>query len=237
MKKTIAARVDADLWGAFKLEAIRQGSSVQAFLADALEEKIASAGNKRKNKKSEPINKKPENPESSRAPVNTINKHFNSTVINKTINKLTHNNNKVGLVAEKPKNAYLSVQAAYNSITENESRADHLPGFKLCKRIGKNRKTGIDRLLKELAGTGITPTDYFSLCCLNRHWRGDNDRRWRADLEFLTRDENISKALELEQTDNEANKPITSADFFPDEPTIIDVTTDQRGQPWQHIKH
>ena len=109
-----------------------------------------------------------------------------------------------------------------NRIAENNSRADHLPGFKLCRRLSTNRKRGIDRLLKEL-GSDLTSEEYFILCCKNRHWRGDNNRRWRADLEFLTRDENISKALELETTDEHTNKP-TAFDFFPEEQGIIDIT-------------
>ena len=251
LRKNICTRVNAELWGAFKVEAIRQGRTVGALLSEALQDKISGSLNKKNkplNKELKPLNKpekqenkktenKPIKQPTSRAPVSTINKHFNSTVINKTINKLTLNNNKPRISADKPKKAYLSIQEAYNEIAETQSKADHLPGFRLCKRLSDKRKTGIDRLLKELAGTEITPSDYFALCCLNRHWRGDNDRRWRADLEFLTRDEIISRALELEQTDSEQAKTITSADFFPEESPIIDITTDQRGQPWQLMKH
>ena len=231
-KKKICTRVDDELWAAFRVEAMRQGSSVEAFLSQAIEEKISSPENKRKNKKPEKRNKKPEKPEASRAPVNKINNHFNSTVNNKTLTKT------------KPpktpptgaKNAYLAVQDTYNRIAINHSKADHLPGFKLCRRLSTNRKRGIDRLLKEL-GSGLTAEEYFILCCKNRHWRGDNDRRWRADLEFLTRDENISKALELETTDEQTNKP-TAFDFFPEEQGIIDITdTATGGNLWRHSKH
>ena len=231
-KKKICTRVDDELWAAFRVEAMRQGSSVEAFLSQAIEEKISSPENKRKNKKPEKRNKKPEKPEASRAPVNKINNHFNSTVNNKTLTKT------------KPpktpptgaKNAYLAVQDTYNRFAINHSKADHLPGFKLCRRLSTNRKRGIDRLLKEL-GSGLTAEEYFILCCKNRHWRGDNDRRWRADLEFLTRDENISKALELETTDEQTNKP-TAFDFFPEEQGIIDITdTATGGNLWRHSKH
>tara|TARA_Y100001938_G_C7992490_1_gene380216 strand:+ start:66 stop:767 length:702 start_codon:yes stop_codon:yes gene_type:complete len=231
-KKKICTRVDDELWAAFRVEAMRQGSSVEAFLSQAIEEKISSPENKRKNKKPEKRNKKPEKPEASRAPVNKINNHFNSTVNNKTLTKT------------KPpktpptgaKNAYLAVQDTYNRIAINHSKADHLPGFKLCRRLSTNRKRGIDRLLKEL-GSGLTAEEYFILCCKNRHWRGDNSRRWRADLEFLTRDENISKALELETTDEQTNKP-TAFDFFPEEQGIIDITdTATGGNLWRHSKH
>lgn len=37
---------------------------------------------------------------------------------------------------------------------------------------------------------------YFNDCLLNSHWRGQNDRGWKADLEFLTRPEVATKLLE-----------------------------------------
>lgn len=37
---------------------------------------------------------------------------------------------------------------------------------------------------------------YFSDCLKNPHWRGQNDRGWKADLEFLTRPEVATKMLE-----------------------------------------
>lgn len=37
---------------------------------------------------------------------------------------------------------------------------------------------------------------YFSDCLQNAHWRGQNDRGWKADLEFLTRPEIATKMLE-----------------------------------------
>lgn len=36
---------------------------------------------------------------------------------------------------------------------------------------------------------------YFARCVTNRHWCGDNDRGWKADLEFVTREENVLKVL------------------------------------------
>ena len=232
-KKKICTRVDDGLWAAFRVEAMRQGSSVEAFLSQAIEEKIASAEKQDRNKQNDPRNKKPEKPEASRAPVNKINNHFNSTVKNKTLTKTKPPKG----TPTAAKNPYLSVQDTYNRIAENNSRSDHLPGFKLCRRLSTNRKRGIDRLLKEL-GSDLTAEEYFILCCKNRHWRGDNDRRWRADLEFLTRDENISKALELETTDEHTNKP-TAFDFFPEDQGVIDVTatTATGGNLWRHSKH
>lgn len=37
---------------------------------------------------------------------------------------------------------------------------------------------------------------YFTDCLQNPHWRGQNDRGWKADLEFLTRPEVATKMLE-----------------------------------------
>lgn len=37
---------------------------------------------------------------------------------------------------------------------------------------------------------------YFNDCLENSHWRGQNDRGWKADLEFLTRPEVATKLLE-----------------------------------------
>lgn len=37
---------------------------------------------------------------------------------------------------------------------------------------------------------------YFSECLLDEHWTGKNDRGWRADIEFLTRESTVLKVLE-----------------------------------------
>jgi hypothetical protein len=101
---------------------------------------------------------------------------------------------------------YKQIQAIYNDIANGESKEDGLPGFKVCKRLDLARKRGIQRLVKELGNWNkdsfeITPSEYFKRCCRSRHWRGDNDRGWRADIEFLTRDKQISAAFELEEVD------------------------------------
>lgn len=36
---------------------------------------------------------------------------------------------------------------------------------------------------------------YFSRCVTNKHWLGENGRGWKADLEFVTREENVLKVL------------------------------------------
>jgi phage replication O-like protein O len=37
---------------------------------------------------------------------------------------------------------------------------------------------------------------YFNDCLQDKHWLGENDRGWRAHLEFLTREENVLRVLE-----------------------------------------
>jgi hypothetical protein len=37
------------------------------------------------------------------------------------------------------------------------------------------------------------------LCLANKHWVGQNDRGWTADIEFLTRQDKVLKVLEAQQ--------------------------------------
>jgi len=37
---------------------------------------------------------------------------------------------------------------------------------------------------------------YFTDCLLDQHWVGNNDRGWKADIEFLTRETSVLKVLE-----------------------------------------
>ena len=71
-----------------------------------------------------------------------------------------------------------------------------------CVALNAKRKNNI-RNLCSLTINGCKPfrdldfwEGYFNDCLTNRHWTGDNDRGWRADLEFLTRQEVALKALE-----------------------------------------
>lgn len=36
---------------------------------------------------------------------------------------------------------------------------------------------------------------YFNRCTTSKHWCGENDRGWKADLEFVTREENVLRVL------------------------------------------
>ena len=71
-----------------------------------------------------------------------------------------------------------------------------------CVALNKKRKANI-RNLCGMTINGCKPfreldfwEGYFNDCLTNRHWTGDNARGWRADLEFLTRQEVALKALE-----------------------------------------
>ena len=71
-----------------------------------------------------------------------------------------------------------------------------------CVALNAKRKNNI-RNLCSLTINGSKPfrdldfwEGYFNDCLTNKHWTGQNDRGWRADLEFLTRQEVALKALE-----------------------------------------
>lgn len=89
----------------------------------------------------------------------------------------------------------------YESITDlyNKICGGVLPR---CVALNAKRKTNI-RNLFNMTINGSKPfrdlefwEGYFNDCLTNRHWTGQNDRGWRADLEFLTRQEVALKALE-----------------------------------------
>lgn len=81
----------------------------------------------------------------------------------------------------------------------NRVCGDHLPQ---CLKLNEKRKRNI-RKCWNLQLNGAFPfrapsfwEGYFNDCLTNRHWLGENDRGWRADLEFLTREEKVLKVLE-----------------------------------------
>lgn len=95
---------------------------------------------------------------------------------------------------------YGEIKEMYNRVAR-ESSEDGLPGFKTCRRLDDTRKRRLKKLWlsrdgwdKDLERVG----EYFRKCCMERHWRGDNTRGWRADIEFLTRESTVSRAVELE---------------------------------------
>jgi len=76
--------------------------------------------------------------------------------------------------------------------------------FKSALALTPKRKANIKTLVNLKIGRGKPFKEkgipfweaYFSDCLMNPHWRGQNDRGWRADLEFLTRPEVATKMIE-----------------------------------------
>ncbi|MDH0749501.1 replication protein [Pseudomonas sp. GD03842] len=86
------------------------------------------------------------------------------------------------------------IQDLYNRIC-----GDKLPQ---CLKLNDKRKANI-RKCWNLDINGDKPfrksefwEGYFNDCLTNKHWTGENDRGWRAHLEFLTREENVLRVLE-----------------------------------------
>ena len=89
---------------------------------------------------------------------------------------------------------YAKIQDLYNRVCGHV-----LPQ---CLKLNDKRKTNI-RKCWNLNLNGSYPfrsaefwEGYFNDCLTNKHWTGNNDSGWRADLEFLTREEKVLKVLE-----------------------------------------
>lgn len=71
-----------------------------------------------------------------------------------------------------------------------------------CLELNDKRKRNIRKCWNmKIAGKHLFRTaefweGYFNDCLQNPHWTGNNDRNWRAHLEFLTREENVLRVLE-----------------------------------------
>lgn len=89
---------------------------------------------------------------------------------------------------------YAKIQDLYNRVCGHA-----LPQ---CLKLNDKRKGNI-RKCWNLKINGAYPfrsgdfwEGYFNDCLTNKHWTGNNDTGWRADLEFLTREEKVLKVLE-----------------------------------------
>ena len=93
--------------------------------------------------------------------------------------------------------AYVRVKEIYNRVVEEN--ADPLgvgsKGLKRCVALNEKRKRGIRRLMKEVK-TLEGVEDFFRKCTERPFNRGENDFGFRADIEYVTREENITKILE-----------------------------------------
>lgn len=89
----------------------------------------------------------------------------------------------------------------YSRVVEIYNRVcgDKLPK---CIKITDKRKTLIKGCWNlEIDGAfpfrkGEFWEGYFNDCLTNKHWIGENDRGWTADIEFLTRQDKVLKVLE-----------------------------------------
>lgn len=74
--------------------------------------------------------------------------------------------------------------------------------FKGCLKLDKKRKANIQKCWNlEFDGNYLFHNldfweGYFNDCLENKFWCGDNDRGWKADIEFLTRPDKVLKVLE-----------------------------------------
>lgn len=89
---------------------------------------------------------------------------------------------------------YAKIQDLYNRVCGHV-----LPQ---CLKLNDKRKTNI-RKCWNLNLNGSYPfrsaefwEGYFNDCLTNKHWTGNNDSGWVADIEFLTREEKVLKVLE-----------------------------------------
>jgi hypothetical protein len=77
-----------------------------------------------------------------------------------------------------------------------------VPALSEALKLDDKRKRNIRKCwAMEVAGSypfksGEFWRQYFSDCLLDPHWTGSNDRGWKADIEFLTRETTVLKVLE-----------------------------------------
>jgi phage replication O-like protein O len=105
--------------------------------------------------------------------------------------------------AEQPK-AAKGEKIPYSRIVEiyNQTCGHALPQ---CLKLNDKRRTNI-RNCWNLKINGVQPfrkgefwIAYFGDCLAVKHYTGDNDRSWKADIEFLTRESTVLKVLEAQQ--------------------------------------
>ncbi|MBP5060227.1 replication protein [Pseudomonas chlororaphis] len=97
-------------------------------------------------------------------------------------------------VAKADRIPYGKIQEIYNTVC-----GEKLPK---CLKLSTKRKNLIKGCWN-MEINGVYPfrkgefwTAYFTDCLKSKHWTGDNDRGWTADIEFLTRQDKVLKVLE-----------------------------------------
>ncbi|MBS6039965.1 replication protein [Pseudomonas sp.] len=114
-----------------------------------------------------------------------------------------HDNGEGTAQADQPKAAKVD-KVPYGRIVEiyNQTCGHALPQ---CLKLNSKRQTNI-RNCWNLKIKGVHPfrksefwVAYFDDCLAVKHYTGDNDRSWKADIEFLTRESTVLKVLEAQQ--------------------------------------
>ncbi|MEN5236628.1 replication protein [Pseudomonas sp. TWI923] len=114
-----------------------------------------------------------------------------------------HGNGKAATPPDQAK-AVRAEKIPYSRIVEiyNQTCGHALPQ---CLKLNDKRKTNI-RGCWNLKINGVQPfrasefwVAYFRDCLAVKHYVGDNDRSWKADIEFLTRESTVLKVLEAQQ--------------------------------------
>lgn len=108
------------------------------------------------------------------------------------------------LIADQPKTDTKADRVPYNRIREIYNRVcgNVLPR---CAKLNDKRRSLIKKCWNfDLDGTLPFRTEdfwegYFNDCLTNPHWIGQNDRNWKADIEFLTRESSVLRVLEATQ--------------------------------------
>lgn len=96
---------------------------------------------------------------------------------------------------EKSKPPLQKILALYNEICG--------PTMKRAVVVDKDRERNIQKCWdfvfegNHIFRSGEFWKTYFTASLLDQHWQGDNDRKWKADLEFITRPSTVSKILEM----------------------------------------
>lgn len=140
-----------------------------------------------------------------------------------TVLKITHikdrntNTTPNGVVAAVASTSVEQVQdQEEQTVTPDQPKAERIPFDKIvalynqicghvlpkCLKLNEKRKRNIRKCWNmkingvHLFRKGEFWEGYFNDCLLNKHWTGNNDSGWTADLEFITREEKVLKVLE-----------------------------------------
>lgn len=95
---------------------------------------------------------------------------------------------------ERERIPFEKIRSIYNEIC--------VPTLSEALKLDEKRKRNIRKCwAMDIAGdqpfkSGDFWRQYFTDCLIDQHWIGNNDRGWKADIEFLTRETSVLKVLE-----------------------------------------